>query len=145
MAQQTPLVIINGQVQRLPSGDTISGASGMSFTPIKTANYTAAANEVVRLNSTNASFTVTLPTSPADGTMVGVFDVANKCGTYPVLISPEGKMLEGDLNGLSVNMNGAYVQLIYNAATTNWKIADTYANSYNVKQEMLSPFLLMGG
>ena len=121
----------------------ISGGS-VTYTEIKTSAYTANVNEIVRVNSTSSAFTVKLPSAPTDGDLVGVFDVANKCGTYPVLISPEGKMLEGDLNGLSVNMNGAYVQLIYNAATTNWKIADTYANSYNVKQEMLSPFLLMG-
>ena len=145
MATHAPLVVINGQVTRLPSGDTISGAgTEMTLTTVKTANYTAASNEIVRVNSSAAGFNVTLPGIVGDGAKGGIFDVVNACDVHPVLVSPNGATVEGDSVGLSINMRGAHVELIYNSATTNWKIADTYSNTYNVQQEMFSPFLLMG-
>lgn len=41
-------------------------------TNVKTANYTAAANEYVQASCQSASIVITLPTTPADGTRVGV-------------------------------------------------------------------------
>ncbi len=45
-----------------------------SLTPtaVKTANYTAAAGNLVPVDTTSNSVTITLPTSPTDGTLVGV-------------------------------------------------------------------------
>ena len=121
-----------------------AGGGGMSFTTIKTAQYTAAVNEIVRVNSSATGFTITLPATPADGYKVGIFDVVNACDVHPVLVAPNGVTVEGDATALSIDVKGAYVELVYDASTSNWKIADTYSNTYNVQQEMFSPFLLMG-
>lgn len=43
-----------------------------TWTASKTAAYTAAAGEYVQANATSAAFTVTLPASPGNGTVVGV-------------------------------------------------------------------------
>ena len=121
---------------------------GLTYTPIQTANFSASVNTVVRLNSTSSGFTVTLPTTPTDGSVVVLFDIANQCGVNAVLAAPSGgATVEGDSSGLSINVTGAYVQLVYNSPTTNWKIADTYANTYNLvttTTTSISPFLLMG-
>jgi len=109
---------------------TGSGA-GLTYTTIKTSNFGPTVGTVVRVNSTGGAFTVTLPTTPADGSVVGVFDVANYCGTTPVLVSPGGADTIEGATGLSANINGAYILLVYNSATTNWKLADTYANTYS--------------
>jgi len=102
------------------------GGGGMTITAIKTANYTAVANELVRVNSTSGEFTVTLPSAPADGAQVGVFDIANSCSTHPVLFAAAGGITtEGDATGISVNVNGAHVILIYNSTGTNWKVSET--------------------
>lgn len=114
-----------GGASVLGSGD-LAVIGGLVTTPIKTANYTAVVNDLVRVDSTTGSFTVTLPATLVDGDKVGLFDIANKCATYAVLIAVAGgKTIEGDSMGLSVNVNGAYVYLIYNSTGTNWKIAET--------------------
>lgn len=110
-----------------PSGGG-GGGGGLTVTSIKTTGYTAAVGELVRVNSTSASFTVTLPTTPTDGDKLAVFDIANACEAYPVLLAiagGSGDTIEGDATGLSININGAYVEVLYNSATDNWKVAET--------------------
>jgi hypothetical protein len=46
--------------------------TNLSQTAVKTANYTAAANQLVPCNTSAGGFTVTLPTAPAAGTLAGV-------------------------------------------------------------------------
>ncbi len=95
---------------------------GLKATPVKTSAYTAVVNDLVRVNSTLGSFTVTLPSSPADGDKVGLIDMFNACGNNPVLLAAAGgKSVEFDATGLSVNVVGASVTLMYNADNTNWK------------------------
>lgn len=102
-----------------------AGVGGLAPTAIKTSAYNIAVNDLVRVDSTAGAFTLNLPAAPADGDKVGVFDVANICGTNAVLIAANTKLVEGDGTGLSVNINGAYVYLIYNSTGTNWKLAST--------------------
>lgn len=101
------------------------GGGGLAVTTIKTSAYTAAVNDLVRVDSTAGAFTVLLPAAPADGNSVGILDVANKCGTNPVLVGANGLHVESDGTGLSIDINGAYVVLIYNSTGTNWKVAET--------------------
>lgn len=100
-------------------------ATYLTPTPVKTSAYTCAPSELVRLNSSGGAFTVTLPASPADGDKVGFFDITNSCGTNAVLVAGNGKNVEGDATGLSINMLGAHFILLYNSSTTNWKIEQT--------------------
>ena len=100
--------------------------SGLTPTAVKTAAYTAVANDLVRCNSTAGTFTVTLPASPADGAMVGVIDVNGTFGTYAVSIAPgAGKTIEGDSTSLVMDMNGAYAAYVFTSATNNWRIMET--------------------
>lgn len=64
----------------------IKSSGGLSVTSVITANYTADDSEMVRIDSSGGIFTVTLPTSPVDGSMVSIADVTGDCGTNPVLI-----------------------------------------------------------
>ena len=54
------------------SAGTIGGALALAPTAVKTANYTASAEDFVPCDISGGSFTVTLPTAPADQTRVGV-------------------------------------------------------------------------
>jgi len=102
---------------------TGSGGGGLTQTEVKTSNYTAVVNDLVRTDSTNAAFTVTLPSAPADGDKVGVLDIANKCSINAVLIAASGgKKVEFDPTGLSVNISGASLTLVYNLYNFNWKL-----------------------
>lgn len=123
------------------------GGSGLSYTAIKTSAYSAVSGDIVRLNSAGGAFTVSLPVTPADGTVIGVFDVAGQCANHPVLVSPLSGTVEGDAIGVSINVAGAYVLFVYNTALTNWKIADTYASGVTLPAAAsaeISSFLLMG-
>ena len=112
-----------------PTGPSVTGPTGpyeVNYTPIKTSAYSVGLNEVVRVDSTGGAFTITLPASPSDGDRAGLFDVANQCSLNPVLIAVAGgKTIEGDAVGLSANVSGAYVVLVYNSTGTNWKVAET--------------------
>lgn len=106
--------------------DTLVG--GLVTTPIKTAAYTAVIGDLVRVNSTAGVFTVTMPASPVDGSRVGILDVSNTCATNAVLLAATaGKTIELDATGISINVNGAYIELVYNATGTNWKVLETPA------------------
>ena len=101
-------------------------ASSLIPTAIKTAAYTAVTNDLVRCNSTAGVFTVTLPASPADGAMIGVMDVNGTFGTYAVTVAPNtGKTIEGDATSLVLDVTNAYVELVYNSSTTNWRLQET--------------------
>jgi hypothetical protein len=108
----------------LGSGDILI-TGGLANTAIKTANYTAAVNDLVRVNSAGGPFTVTLPSLPVDGDKVGIFDVTNSCNTNPVLFAAAGgKTIEFDTY-VTIDVEGAFVVALYNAASTNWKIQIT--------------------
>lgn len=97
--------------------------TSINFTPtaILTSNYTASANELVRVNSYGGTFTVTLPATPVDGDRIAIFDVVNRCGVTPILVAANTKTIEGDATGLSIDLSGAYVVLLYNSTALNWK------------------------
>lgn len=112
------------------SGKSIFGvgdiAGGMIPTAVKSIAYTAVANDMVRVDPTASAFTVSLPAAPADGDLVGVFDVTNKCGVHAVLLAATGgKTVEGDATGMSIDVPGSFVVVMYNAATGNWKLQMT--------------------
>jgi hypothetical protein len=111
----------NWRVLETPTG------TGIITTPIKTSAYTALVNDLVRCNTTSASFNVTLPTSPVDGSMVNILDVASTGSFYSnnlTVLPGSGNTIEGDTS-LLLDINGAYTSLVYNASGTNWKILQT--------------------
>jgi hypothetical protein len=101
------------------------GGSGLTATAIKTSAYTAAANELVRCNTTAGAFSVTLPASPTDGDLVGIIDAYNTFTTYNLTVLPNGKTIESDSTSLILDVSGTFVSLIYISATNNWKIEST--------------------
>jgi hypothetical protein len=142
-----------GGASLLGSGD-VPMTSALATTSIKTTTYTAVANDLVRVNSSGGAFTVTLPSAPADGDKVGLLDVTNSCGTNAVLLAAAGgRTVEGDADGLSVNIPGASVELIYSSTGTNWKVAQTPVSpsgpstttslTYTYSGVLLSPFVVL--
>lgn len=65
---------LNDWEARIAAGITAAGggASALTATAVKTANYTAAAGDFVPVDTTSGAVTITLPTAPADKTQVAV-------------------------------------------------------------------------
>ena len=73
MATRRPLVSISGQIQQLPSGDTVEGTPGsLVTTGTKTANYNAAAFDFIPCDTSGGSFTVTLPSGADTDSVIGI-------------------------------------------------------------------------
>lgn len=130
LGAQVPLVsgnnikTING-TEILGSGN-ISIASGLSPTAIKIEDgYIAAANDLVRCNTTNGAFSITLPAAPADGTIIGIVDVTETFLTYNLTVNRGGSdTIENDTSCI-LDINGAYSAFMYNSTTTNWRLLET--------------------
>jgi hypothetical protein len=99
---------------------------GVSYTAIKTANYTAANNDGVLTNTTGGAFTVTLPTSPSVGNIVLVIDSLSQWGTNNLTVDPTALIkIAGNTAGdtLVCDITGATVTLVYTGATYGWNVA----------------------
>jgi hypothetical protein len=104
----------------------------LQVTAIKTANYTAAVNDLIRVNTTSGTFTITLPASPADGATVGILDMYSLFGTNALTVVPgAGATIESDTS-VVLDVNHTYAEFIYSASTTNWLWKGTPTNSGSV-------------
>ena len=101
-------------------------AGGVSYTEVKTANYTAANNDGVLTNTTGGAFTVTLPTTPSVGNIVIVIDSLSQWGTNNLTVDPTASIkIAGNTAGdtLVCDITGATVTLVYTGATYGWNVA----------------------
>ena len=95
-------------------------AGGIVYTTVKTANYTAVANDGVLTNTTGGAFTVNLPATPSTGTQVFVADSAGTWATNNLTIGRNGSTIEGSGTDLVCDINGVNIQCVYNGTT--WDI-----------------------
>jgi hypothetical protein len=96
---------------------SLPASGGLTYTTVKTANFTALVNTGVQTNTSGGAFTVTLPASPAVGAQVVVVDSANSWATNNLTIGRNGSTIEGDASDLTCDISGVSVQLIYNGTT----------------------------
>ena len=99
---------------------TAPSAGGITYTTVKTANYTATNNDGVQTNTTSGAFTVTLPATPSNGNQVIVVDSFNTWGTNNLTIGRNGSTIEGVAEDLVCDITGVSVQCVYNGTT--WDI-----------------------
>jgi hypothetical protein len=130
-----------GNQLRLHDGTTAGGITvgSLTVTSVKTSSYNANVNELVRIDSTAGGFTITLPASPSDGAKIAFLDIANKCGTNPVLVAANGKTILGDSTGISLDANGAGLSLMFNNLTNDWSKIDMFSSSFGVVSVDLTP------
>jgi len=105
---------------------TAAAAGGVSYTAVKTANYTAVNNDGVLTNTTGGAFTVTLPTSPSVGNIVVVVDSFSQWGTNNLTIDPTALIkIAGNTAGdtLVCDITGVSVTLVYTGASYGWNVA----------------------
>jgi hypothetical protein len=100
-----------------------ASAGGVSYTAVKTSNYTAVNNDGVQTDTTGGAFTVTLPASPSVGNIVIVIDSLGYWGTNNLTIGRNGLKIANLSEDLVCDINGATVTLVYTGATYGWNVA----------------------
>jgi hypothetical protein len=102
-----------------PAG--LSASVGANAWLIKTSNYTALAGDRISANTAGGAFTITLPTSPASGTIVTIGDGGNNWRTNNLTVSPGGaNTINGVVDNLICNVSSYSVVLFYDGTT--WSI-----------------------
>lgn len=92
------------------------GGGGKTVTAVQTGAYTAAANEIVRVDSTGAAFTVTLPSGPANGDEIEIVDVGGAAATNNITIDRATNPINGVAADVAFDVNYSRVVLIFSSA-----------------------------
>ena len=89
--------------------------------------YTVTANTTVKSWSTvlvdtlsSGAFTVTLPASPLQGERIKFVDIRKSFDTAALTIARNGKLIMGDAADMTVNTEGAALELMFVDNTQGW-------------------------
>jgi hypothetical protein len=130
----------SGDTIIIPSGATISNqGTAAGFGPTgavswNTTKITADPNPAVSgvgyfADTTSAAFTITLPSSPSAGAVVGIADYANTFATNNVTVDRNGSNIGGVAANAILSTNGVSITLVYVDATQGWIITDSGSRS----------------
>ena len=86
---------------------------------VKTANYTASNRDHIMADTTNGSFTITLPASPSIGHNVVLYDNGS-WGTNNLTVGRNGSSIESISDDFVLDVSSVKVEFIYNGST--WQI-----------------------
>lgn len=89
---------------------------------VKTASFTAAANEGYFVDSGSAAITVTLPSSPSVGDEVGLVDYGANAATNNITITSSDD-IENSADDKVINYDKGAVNLVYSGATKGWLVS----------------------
>ena len=95
---------------------------------VKTADFTAVANEGYLVNTTSSAITVTLPSSPSLGDEVLIIDYAGTFGTNNVTLTSSDN-IQGTSNDRAIKKNNNSVKLIYSDAAKGWLVGSASETS----------------
>jgi hypothetical protein len=126
----------SGDTIIIPSGATISNqGTAAGFGPTgavswNTTKITADPNPAVSgvgyfADTTSAAFTITLPSSPSAGAVVGIADYANTFATNNLTVDRNGSNIGGVAENSILAVNGVSVTFVYVDATQGWIVTDS--------------------
>jgi hypothetical protein len=125
----------SGDTITIPSGATINNqGSAVNFGPTGavswnttkvTTGFTATAGIGYFCDTTSAAFTVTLPSSPAAGAVIGIADYANTFATNNITVGRNGSNIGGIASNSILSTNGLSVTFVYVDATQGWIVTDS--------------------
>lgn len=116
---------------------------GLTPTAVKTTGYTAAVGDLVPCDTTSAGFTVTLPTAPADGSVIAV-KLVIQGGTNAVTIACGGSDVFNKAAGATTGSLSILAQamvLQYKASSAIWYVVadDLPLGSLDLRFAPLAP------
>jgi hypothetical protein len=94
-------------------------------TTAKTTGFTAVSGNGYFVNTTSGAITVTLPSSPSAGDIVGIKDYANTADTNAITIGRNGSNIDGVANDFQITTEGLSALLVYVDATKGWLITNS--------------------
>jgi hypothetical protein len=109
----------NGDIVK-PSGINELAARSFDWT-VKTTTYTAVDRDQVMADTSSAAWTLTLPSSPGDGDMIGIADAADTFDSKNLTIDGNGTNIHGD-STLVVDVKNASFFLRYSSTQSEWRI-----------------------
>jgi hypothetical protein len=126
----------SGDTIIIPSGATISNqGTAAGFGPTgavswNTTKITADPNPAVTgvgyfADTTSAAFTITLPSSPSAGAVIGIADYANTFATNNLTVDRNGSNIGGNAFNATLSVNGVSVTFVYVDATQGWIVTDS--------------------
>ena len=77
-------------------------------TTAKTGNFTGVSGNGYFVNTTSGSITVTLPSSPSAGNIVGIKDYANTAGTNKIVVGRNGSNIQGTAANFDLVTSGRW-------------------------------------
>ena len=87
-------------------------------------NTNAVAGQGYFIDTTSASHTVVLPTSPNFGDTIIIADYASTFATYNVTVDPGSNKIEADTTDATLSTNDQTHTLVYTDSTQGWKIVN---------------------
>jgi hypothetical protein len=124
------------------SGDNIvlgAGATQSGFgrtgtvdwdTTAKTASFTAVSGNGYFVNTTSGAITVTMPSSPSAGDIVGINDYAGTFATNNVTMGRNGSNFDGTAFDAILSTNQLSVFFVYVDGTQGWKATQNDSGGY---------------
>ena len=71
---------------------------------------------------TSAARTLTLPASPTLGQEIVVVDASGTAGTYNITINSNSGKINGTIQNLTIDVDGAGASLIYTGSAYGWRV-----------------------
>src|SRR5210317_456063 len=129
-------VTINGSSVSL--GGSVDISAGTDWQAVVTADgstaTTASAGEGYFIDTTSATHTINLPSSPSQGDEVHIIDYAGTFGTNNVTVGRNGSNIDGVATDGRLYTNRLNVRFVYIDATQGWRaIFDDASENYGVK------------
>ncbi len=145
----------SGDTITIPSGATIvnngtqtgfgrTGTVNWDTSSIKTTGFTAVSGNGYFCNTTGGGFTLTLPSSPSAGDIVGFKDYAATFGSNNLIIGRNSSNIEGGAADATVSTSGVAVLCVYVDATKGW-VVTTAGNKTDMPQTYSIDFLVIAG
>jgi len=114
---------INSSGTSMIDGGVFQNIGAVSWeTTAKTSNFTASSGEGYFVNTTSGAITVTLPSSPSAGDIVGIKDYANTADTNAITIARNSEPIQGAAQNFEISAEGGSAVLVYVDGTKGWLV-----------------------
>lgn len=123
MSAKKPLVMYQGIIKQLQSGDALGVATMVNVSKnIANNNEVIPAFTKVFVDTSSGSFTLKLPSTASRGDVICFIDAHNNFESANLTIDPNGLNIQGDASVFNLDVPGAVVTLHYDEASTGWRI-----------------------